>query len=149
MIFRRTAVALSRRAAFTPVPRRTFTTSFRRRVDEMTPDPKRDIKTDPEKRHRRLDPLPGETEDMVPFEGNYLVSLSDPPGEIKSEKDLLPPGAAPGTIPTDLEQATGLERFEILGKMQGIDVFDMKPLDASRLGTILLTSHSTPLRTPE
>ncbi|KAL8904545.1 MAG: hypothetical protein Q9207_003199 [Kuettlingeria erythrocarpa] len=133
MIFRRTAVALSRRAAFTPVPRRTFTTSLRQCVDEMTPDPKRDIKTDPEQRHRRLDPLPGQTEDMVPFE------------EIKSEKDLLPPGAAPGTIPTDLEQATGLERFEILGKMQGIDVFDMKPLDASRLGTILPTSHSHPV----
>ena len=49
--------------------------------------------------------------------------------------DLFPPGAEPGTIPTDLDQATGLERFEILGKMQGIDVFDMKPLDASRLGT--------------
>lgn len=42
-----------------------------------------------------------------------------------------------GTVPTDLEQATGLERFEILGKMQGVDVFDMKPLDASRLGTVL------------
>lgn len=49
--------------------------------------------------------------------------------------DLLPPGAAPGTIPTDLEQATGLERLEILGKMQGIDVFDMKPLE-SRKGTL-------------
>ena len=54
--------------------------------------------------------------------------------DIKSEEDLIPPGAAPGTIPTDVEQATGLERFEILGKMQGIDVFDMKPLDASRKG---------------
>lgn len=54
--------------------------------------------------------------------------------EIKDETDLLPPGAAVGTVPTDLEQATGLERFEILGKMQGIDVFDMKPLDSSRLG---------------
>ena len=54
--------------------------------------------------------------------------------EIKSESDLLPPGAAPGTVPTDLEQATGLERLEILGKMQGIDIFDMKPLDASRIG---------------
>lgn len=53
--------------------------------------------------------------------------------EIKTEADLLPPGAAPGTVPTDLEQATGLERLEILGKMQGIDVFDMKPLE-SRLG---------------
>jgi cytochrome c oxidase subunit 5b len=38
-------------------------------------------------------------------------------------------------VPTDLEQATGLERLEILGKMQGIDIFDMKPLDASRKGT--------------
>lgn len=48
--------------------------------------------------------------------------------------DLLPAGGKPGTIPTDLDQATGLERLEILGKMQGIDVFDMKPLDASRKG---------------
>jgi len=47
----------------------------------------------------------------------------------------MPEGGKPGTIPTDLEQATGLERLEILGKMQGIDVFDMRPLDASRLGT--------------
>jgi cytochrome c oxidase subunit 5b len=54
--------------------------------------------------------------------------------EVKSEEDLLPPGAAPGTVPTDLEQSTGLERFEILGKMNGVDVFDMKPLDASRRG---------------
>lgn len=54
--------------------------------------------------------------------------------EVRTEADLLPPGAAPGTIPTDLEQATGLERLEILGKMHGIDVFDMKPLDASRVG---------------
>jgi hypothetical protein len=54
--------------------------------------------------------------------------------EIKSDADLLPPGAQPGTVPTDAEQATGLERLEILGKMQGIDIFDMRPLDASRLG---------------
>jgi cytochrome c oxidase subunit 5b len=47
----------------------------------------------------------------------------------------MPPGGAPGTVPTDLEQATGLERLEILGKMQGVDVFDMRPLDASRKGT--------------
>ncbi|KAI9804823.1 MAG: Cytochrome c oxidase subunit 4 [Sarcosagium campestre] len=55
---------------------------------------------------------------------------------VTSEEDLIPPGAPPGTVPTDLEQATGLERLEILGKMQGIDVFDMKPLDASRKGTL-------------
>ncbi|KAK5005925.1 Cytochrome c oxidase subunit 4, partial [Cryomyces antarcticus] len=52
--------------------------------------------------------------------------------EIKTEADFLPPGAPVGTIPTDLDQATGLDRLEILGKMQGVDIFDMKPLDASR-----------------
>ncbi|KAF8248959.1 COX5B-domain-containing protein, partial [Wilcoxina mikolae CBS 423.85] len=56
--------------------------------------------------------------------------------EIKSESDLFGPGAAPGTVPTDIEQATGLERLEILGKMEGVDIFDMKPLDASRKGTL-------------
>lgn len=65
--------------------------------------------------------------------------------EIKDESDLLPPGAAPGTVPTDLEQATGLERLEILGKMQGIDIFDMKPLDASRKG-ISKSGHNAPGR---
>jgi len=56
--------------------------------------------------------------------------------EIKVEADLIGPGAAPGTVPTDIEQATGLERLEILGKMEGVDVFDMRPLDASRRGTL-------------
>lgn len=60
--------------------------------------------------------------------------------EIKTEEDLLPPGAEPGTVPTDLDQSTGLERFEILGKMQGVDVFDMKPLDASRKGTEIIST---------
>jgi len=55
---------------------------------------------------------------------------------VKSEADLLPPGAAAGTVPTDEEQATGLERLEILGKMKGVDIFDMRPLDASRKGTL-------------
>jgi len=56
--------------------------------------------------------------------------------EIKTEEDLLPPGAAPGEVATDYNQATGLERLEILGKIEGIDIFDMKPLDASRRGTL-------------
>ena len=42
----------------------------------------------------------------------------------------------PERIATDEEQATGLERFQLLGKMEGIDVFDMRSLDASRLGTM-------------
>lgn len=56
--------------------------------------------------------------------------------EVTSEADLMPEGAEPGTVPTDLEQATGLERLEILGKMQGVDIFDMKPLPADRVGTL-------------
>ncbi|CAK7893459.1 cytochrome c oxidase subunit 4, mitochondrial [[Candida] anglica] len=42
------------------------------------------------------------------------------------DDSLIGKGAAPGTIPTDLDQATGLERFEYLGKREGIDVFDLE-----------------------
>ena len=100
------------------------------------------------------DPRPGQDSSqlMTPLEGIVkptffpflLVTIpSSPPNhmlnihpDIKSETDLLPPGAEPGTMPTDLDQSTGLERLEILGKMQGIDVFDMRPLDSSRTGTL-------------
>jgi len=61
--------------------------------------------------------------------------------EIKTEDDLLPPGAPVGTIGTDLDQATGLERLEILGKMEGVDIFDMKPLEATRKGMHLHSPH--------
>lgn len=54
--------------------------------------------------------------------------------EIHNSEDLLPPGAKPGTVPTDFEQATGLERLELLGKMEGVEIFDFRPLDASRKG---------------
>ena len=65
-----------------------------------------------------------------------MQSFLTPTTEIKTEDDLFGPGAQPGTVPTDLEQATGLERLEILGKMEGVDVFDMRPLDSSRKGTL-------------
>ncbi|KAJ6619780.1 cytochrome c oxidase subunit VB-domain-containing protein [Mycena sp. CBHHK59/15] len=48
---------------------------------------------------------------------------------------LFGPGGKAGEVPTDFEQATGLERFELLGEMEGIDVFDETPLDSSRIGT--------------
>jgi len=72
-------------------------------------------------------------------------NLPKPPGipddmklanEILSDEDILPPGAPVGTIPTDWNQSTGLERLELLGKMIDVDIFDMKPLDSSRLGTM-------------
>ena len=44
-------------------------------------------------------------------------------------------GGKAGSVPTDYEQATGLERLELLGDMEGIKVFDDAPLDSSRIGT--------------
>ncbi|KAG7548986.1 hypothetical protein FFLO_03099 [Filobasidium floriforme] len=45
-------------------------------------------------------------------------------------------GSPAGQVPTDENQSTGLERFELLGKLDGVDVFDMKPLKVERLGTM-------------
>ncbi|KAL8628588.1 hypothetical protein Q9189_005723 [Teloschistes chrysophthalmus] len=142
MLFRRSILTLSRRTALTPMTRRTFTSSVVRRKE---PDPERDIKRDPNApppKERVI--IPGQTDDMIPFDGTQeepspAFSSTDDNcvgNYVRSMKDLVGPGAKPGTVPSDLEQATGIERLEILGKMQGVDIFDMKPLDASRLGTI-------------
>ena len=48
---------------------------------------------------------------------------------------LFGPGATPGEVPTDEQQATGIERFQLLAEMQGVDAFDKEPLDSSRVGT--------------
>ena len=44
-------------------------------------------------------------------------------------------GSKPGEVPTDQSQATGLERFQLLGELEGVSAFDMEPLDSSRVGT--------------
>lgn len=44
-------------------------------------------------------------------------------------------GAKPGEIPSDEQQATGLERFELVSKLQGVDVFGMEPIKMTRAGT--------------
>ncbi|MCJ1365725.1 Cytochrome c oxidase subunit 4 [Acarospora aff. strigata] len=129
MFLSRSAVALARRTAIVPIAKRTITsTAVRRKHIRARPFTSSEHHTNASSSTgyaRQGDPKPGTPDKtMIPFE------------EIKTEADLLPPGAAPGTVPTDLEQATGLERLEILGKMQGIDIFDMKPLDASRRGTL-------------
>ena len=65
----------------------------------------------------------------------FMTNLFSPrKTDIKHIDDLVGPGAAPGTVPTDLDQSTGLERLEILGKTEGVDIFDMRPLDSSRKG---------------
>ncbi|KAL9101874.1 MAG: hypothetical protein Q9163_002919 [Psora crenata] len=113
-MLRRSALALSRRVAgLTPTAKTPNTTRM------FTPSLARSRSSDHTKIEYRS-PL------------NVILTGFRIPIELKTYDDLLPPGAEPGTIPTDLEQSTGLERFEILGKMQGVDVFDMRPLDASR-----------------
>ncbi|MCJ1313708.1 Cytochrome c oxidase subunit 4 [Agyrium rufum] len=122
LFVRRTALALTRRQFVAPTTiTRPFTSSLFRSSDKHAASGQiHDHPKHLEPQHLDLD-TPGR---LVPFE------------EVHGEADLLPPGAERGTIPTDLEQATGLERLEILGKMQGVDIFDMKPLDASRRGTL-------------
>ncbi|MCJ1343678.1 Cytochrome c oxidase subunit 4 [Peltigera leucophlebia] len=115
MLARRSALTLSRRIAISNLPASRGFLNFFSRKKEQTTEPK-------------------ETE-AAPFSGQKSRLLT-PLEEIKSLDDLLPPGAEPGTVPTDLEQSTGLERLEILGKMQGVDIFDMSPLDSSRKGTL-------------
>ncbi|TNY18568.1 cytochrome c oxidase subunit VB-domain-containing protein [Rhodotorula diobovata] len=46
------------------------------------------------------------------------------------------PGGKAGEVPTDLEQATGLERFELLHKLKGEEAFSLEPLEVPRLGTV-------------
>jgi cytochrome c oxidase subunit 5b len=106
MFLQRSAVVAARRVAPRAIARRAFSTTIVRRDDKHT------------------NPTPSVLDGFKKLD------------EIKTYDDLLPPGAKPGTVPTDAEQSTGLERLEILGKMQGVDVFDMKPLDSSRVGTM-------------
>ena len=49
---------------------------------------------------------------------------------------LFGEGAKAGEIPTDVNQSTGLERLQVLGAIEGVEVFDFKPLDSSRIGTL-------------
>ncbi len=44
-------------------------------------------------------------------------------------------GSRVGQVANDEQQATGLERYELLGKLQGVEVFDMEPLKMDRPGT--------------
>lgn len=71
-----------------------------------------------------------------------IRSLSTTPARLSDDHHGAPelkvfgPGAKPGQIPTDVEQATGLERLELLAEMQGVKLFDEEPLEATRLGTM-------------
>ncbi|KAK5716934.1 Cytochrome c oxidase subunit 4 [Elasticomyces elasticus] len=142
MFLRRAAPALVKRAVFRPaVSTRSFATTVTRRTLPSPTSPY----TRGRRRRRRRSSGQANTYDVTvdaqpPKEGNpkpgQSSELITPLDKIHGEHDLFAPGGTPGTVPTDLEQATGLERLEILGKMQGVDIFDMRPLDASRKGTL-------------
>lgn len=63
----------------------------------------------------------------------YAPRLSDH-GHV--EPSIFGSGAKAGSVPTDLEQATGLERFELLYKLKGEEAFSTAPLEVTRLGTL-------------
>ena len=71
---------------------------------------------------------------IVPQATRSIASSS----RIRSEAppSLLGPGSKAGEVPTDFEQATGLERLQLLGNMEGIDVFNTGPLIMTKMGTL-------------
>ncbi|KAL6921573.1 hypothetical protein ACHAPO_004736 [Fusarium lateritium] len=136
MFLQRSAITAARRVAARPAVARTFVTSVARRDATRPTTPSEQaaaLAGTAEKKVGSYKVLKGTS-----IDNNAVDSLNGAPRnlEIQTEEDLFGPGAAPGTVPTDLEQATGLERLEILGKMEGVDIFDMRPLEATRLGTM-------------
>ncbi|XEV00255.1 hypothetical protein FSHL1_005542 [Fusarium sambucinum] len=136
MFLQRSAITAARRVAARPAVARTFVTSVARRDATRPATPSEQaaaLAGTAEKKVGSYKVLKGTS-----IDNNAVDSLNGAPRnlEIQTEEDLFGPGAAPGTVPTDLEQATGLERLEILGKMEGVDIFDMRPLEATRLGTM-------------
>ncbi|KAM0421645.1 hypothetical protein ACHAPD_000082 [Fusarium lateritium] len=136
MFLQRSAITAARRVAARPAVARTFVTSVARRDASRPATPSEQaaaLAGTAEKKVGSYKVLKGTS-----IDNDAVDSLNGAPRnlEIQTEEDLFGPGAAPGTVPTDLEQATGLERLEILGKMEGVDIFDMRPLEATRLGTM-------------
>jgi len=54
-------------------------------------------------------------------------------GELSN--NFFGPGAKPGTVADDIDQATGIERAELLSKLEGKELFDLSPLKVTAMGT--------------
>lgn len=71
---------------------------------------------------------------------NTLAEATDP-------DSLLGPGGKKNEMPDSFEQATGIERLELLAKAEGIDLFDDKPLIQDKKGTpddpVIVDSYDT------
>ncbi|KAF7441457.1 Cytochrome c oxidase polypeptide IV mitochondrial [Pyrenophora tritici-repentis] len=130
MFLQRSAIAVARRAApaslrNAPLPRPLSTVGLARKlfarstIDTNAGDASSEAK---EAKENNMHKKKLDTQPTLP------VFSRDSRSSMRSRaRPTCPPGAKPGTVPTDAEQATGLERLEILGKMQGIDIFDMRP----------------------
>lgn len=64
-------------------------------------------------------------------EAGYEQTIYD----VKSTEDLFGKGPKEGEVPTEYDQATGVARLELLGKMAGIDIFDLGSSTPNRIGT--------------
>ncbi|KAF7441461.1 Cytochrome c oxidase polypeptide IV mitochondrial [Pyrenophora tritici-repentis] len=128
MFLQRSAIAVARRAAPRVLAQRTFTTSFVHR------DASSEAK---EAKENNIAQKELDTQPTLPVfsriqEARWYVA---PAAARSRARPTCFPGCEAGTVSHDAEQATGLERLEIL-EDAGIDIFDMRPLDASRLGTM-------------
>ena len=74
--------------------------------------------------------------DEVNFHPIMARAILLKPGLSLDDPFFLPPGGTPGRVPTDLEQSTGNERYELLGRLAGLDLFGMDPLPSDRMGTV-------------
>ncbi|ODQ68665.1 COX5B-domain-containing protein [Nadsonia fulvescens var. elongata DSM 6958] len=72
----------------------------------------------------------------APSEGKVSNKSAFTLAQVEGPDSLHGTAAKVGTVPTDIEQSTGLERLELLGKLEGVEVFDMSPLKAERIGTM-------------
>lgn len=59
----------------------------------------------------------------------HVQSGGPPPPQLYGD------GGKAGSVPTDMEQATGIERLQLMGELEGVKIFDDDPLDSSRIGT--------------
>lgn len=67
---------------------------------------------------------------------NRAFSLSAARWSGPASPSLFGEGSKAGEVPTDINQSTGLDRLQTLGNLEGVEVFDLNPLDASRIGTV-------------
>lgn len=54
---------------------------------------------------------------------------------LELSSNFFGPGAKPGTVADDIDQATGIERAELLSKLEGKDIYDLSPLKITAMGT--------------